>query len=87
MKAIDFEILRGVEANGLIIVPLERKPVRVATMLNEAAFVASGNMLLHNYTVFLEDQFHDWQWKDGKFRYYSRIAKKADVLIVYEMEE
>ncbi|WP_425953030.1 hypothetical protein [Ralstonia pseudosolanacearum] len=83
LKAIDFEILRGVEANGRISVPLARKPVRVATMLNESAF-NEDQFLIHNRTVFLEDHWHDWAWENGRFRYYTRVASKADVLIVYE---
>lgn len=86
MKAIDFEILRGVESNGLLRVPLKRQPVRVATMINEALFEESGHEMWHNRTVFLEDRYHDWDWSDGRLRYYSRVAEKADVLVVYEME-
>ena len=86
MKALDFEILRDVEANGLLTIDLPRKPVRVATMINEALFEQTGHTLQHQRTVFLEDKYHDWDWKDGKFRYYTRVAKRADVLIVYELQ-
>lgn len=86
MKALDFEILRNVEANGLITIDLPRKPVRVATLINEALFEQTDHMILHQRTVFLEDKFHDWDWEDGKFRYYTRVAKRADVLIVYELQ-
>lgn len=81
LKAIDFEILRGVKAGS--VVDLRRQPVRVATMINEAAF-ATDHYLVHHKTVFLEDRHHDWTWRDGKFRYYSRVADVADVLVVYE---
>lgn len=86
MKALDFEILRDVEANGLLTIDLPRKPVRVATMINEALFEQTGHTLQHQRTVFLEDKYHDWDWKDGKFRYYTRVAKRADVLVVYELQ-
>jgi hypothetical protein len=86
LKAKDFEILRGIKACGRTIIPLPRKPVRVATLLDENAF-NQHHLLVHHKTVFLEDQTHDWNWHDGQFRYYTRIAQEADVLIVYELEK
>lgn len=85
LRAVDFEILRGVEANGRIAIDMPRAPVRVATLLDEAAFM-DGNLLIHNRTVFLEDRVHDYLHQDGKFRYYTRIATKADVVVVYVEE-
>jgi hypothetical protein len=38
LKATEYEILRGVKASGLVQIPLERQPVRVATLLDEKAF-------------------------------------------------
>lgn len=29
---------------------------------------------------------HDWDWNNGQFRYYTRVAEVADVLIVYKVE-
>lgn len=86
LKAIDFEILRGMKANGLIRVPLERQPVHVATLLDEDAFNV-GFYLVHRKTVFLEDRFHDWDWSDGTLRYYTRVADVADVLVVYKIDD
>ena len=92
MYSTDHIILRDVLANGRINHRLARKPVRVATLINEAAFVEQGNQLVHNRTVFLEDRIHDWDYTPldhanpdgpGDFRYYTRVAEKADVLIVY----
>lgn len=28
----------------------------------------------HNLNAFLEDKTHDWNWKNGVLRYYSRVA-------------
>ncbi len=83
--AKDYEILRGVEANGRKFIPLPRKPVRVATVIDEELFRRLGGALVHNQTVFLEDRRHDWDWSAGKFRYYTRVAERADVLVVYEL--
>jgi hypothetical protein len=58
LKATDYEILRGVKANGLIRRPLERQPVRVATLLDEKAF-NEDRYLIHQRTVFLEDRVHN----------------------------
>lgn len=85
LRATRFVILRDVEANGLKSISLDEKPRRVATLINEKLF-NENHALTHNGTVFLEDQMHDWNWKDGKFRYYTRVAKIADVIIVYEEE-
>ncbi|MDF8363338.1 MULTISPECIES: hypothetical protein [Achromobacter] len=84
LVAVDYEILRGLSPSGRNAVPLERKPVRVATMLREDAFLASGGAMKHHATVFFEDESHDWRWDEGRFWYYTRIADKADVLVVYE---
>ena len=86
LKATDFQILRGVKASGLIQIPLERQPIRVATLMDEKAF-NEDHYLIHLKTVFLEDRMHDWEWRDGLFRYYTRVADVADVLVVYETEE
>lgn len=88
LKALKYDILRGVKAGGPA-VPLAEKPVRVATLINEASF-NEDQVLSHNYNVFLEDHIHDWNWDQrdgGRFRYYSRVAEVADVLIVYELDK
>lgn len=86
LKALRFEILRDVEANGLKKIPLAEKPVRVATMMDEAAF-NEDHLMIHNRTVFLEDWVSDWDFRDGEFRYYTRVAARADVLVVYEIDK
>lgn len=85
LKALRYEILRNVKASGLIKIPMAEMPVRVATLLDEAAFLEDQRMI-HNRTVFLEDRTHDWDHRDGEFRYYTRIAEVADVLVVYEID-
>ncbi|AQT06517.1 hypothetical protein [Acetobacter persici] len=87
LRAIDYEILRDVPVNGRVSTPLARCPARVCTILNEKRLVESGNLLVHNQTVFLEDKVHDWNWTDGKFRFYTRVAEGvADVLVAYAVE-
>jgi hypothetical protein len=42
---------------------------------------------LHNQNAFLEDQLHDWNWANGKLRYYSRVAlDKVWILVEYAVE-
>lgn len=82
--ATKFEILRNIKADGKISIALERKPLRVATLVDENAFNETGHAVIHHTTVFLEDFGHDWYWENGKFRYFTRVAHEADVLIVYE---
>lgn len=81
--ATEFEILRDLVPSGRESMQLDRKPHRVATLINEKEFVDSGHQIIHNRTVFLEDYVHDWDWSKGRFRYYTRVADKADVLIIY----
>lgn len=87
MKALRYKILRGIEANGRKSVPLDEKPIRVATIINEKDFLERDGEMLHNKNMFMEDRFHDWDWHDGKFSYYTRVAEKADVLVVYELSK
>jgi hypothetical protein len=86
MRAIRYEIIRDWPVSGLVGKPVADKPLKVATMMNDEAFLATGCELIHNQTVFLEDQFSDWQWKEGQLYYYSRVCEVGDVLLVYEME-
>lgn len=84
--AVEFEILRGIRP-GRDVHLLPREPLQVATLLNEQLFTETGHSLSHRRTVFLEDRMHDWNWRDGRFRYYSRVANQADVLVVYSEAE
>lgn len=64
--------------------------MRVAVLLDEAKFKDTGYALHHHQTVFLDERGHDWDWRDGKFHYYSHavgLDDKVDVLVVYEDEE
>lgn len=83
MHATDFIILRNVTSNSRITRDVARKPAMVATLIDEEKFVASGHRLTHLDTVFFEDFLHDWHWEDGKFRYTSRVADDADIVLVY----
>lgn len=86
LHAKRYEILRDVEANGRLSLPLAEKPVRVATLIDEAAFLGQDGLMQHNATVFFEDQFSDWQWRNGRFSYYSRVQTRGDVVVVYELD-
>lgn len=87
MRALKYEILRGLIASGTKVVDVPVKPLRVATLVNEKLFLESGGAMVHNETVFFEEYLHDWNWNDGKFRYYTRVAAQADVLLVYELDK
>ena len=55
MRALRYEILRGVEANGRKQIDMPERPVRVATLLDEARFL-ENHELIHNHTVFIEER-------------------------------
>lgn len=92
LKALRFDILRNVQVGTRHPVPLAEKPVRVALLLNEAAFMAE-QLMVHHQTVFLDDRHHDWDWSDasgaGHFRYFSHAAgpgEVVDVVVAYEVD-
>lgn len=86
IKAVRFEILRGIESDSRARHPVSGVPVRVATLMDEAAFTAD-QILRHHRSVFLEDKLHDWDYRDGMLRYYARTEGRVDVLVVYEIQE
>lgn len=86
LKALDYAILRGVTASTRIQIPLEREPVYVCALLDEEAFNRDQH-LTHRENVFIDDHVHDWNWRDGKFRYYARAGEVRDIVVVYAAEE
>lgn len=86
LKAIRFEILRDVVTNGRISLPLAEEPKRVVSLLDEAEF-NKDQYLIHHRTCFFEDRGHDWNWSEGKFRFYTRIRERGDVIVIYEEAE
>lgn len=62
LKALKYEILRDVKAGGPA-VQLAVRPIRVATIINEASF-NEDQVLTHAKNVFLEDYVHDWNWDE-----------------------
>lgn len=85
--ATDYLILRGITANGRLSHDVDRQPIRVVTLIDEAAFLAKGNAMIHHKTVFFEDRMHDWDWSAGKFRYYTSAEDLADVVLIYAEKE
>lgn len=85
-KAVDYEILRNVSSHCRAKIALARKPIMVCTLMDEAEF-QKDKLLIHLKTVFFEDYIHDWNWENRIFRYYSRLADKSDVVVVYATEE
>jgi len=82
MLPADYEILRGV-VNGSSM-PLARCPRQVWTLMNEEKLHKIG--LVHWHSAFLEDKMHDWDWRDGQFRFYAHsgeVGEAHDLVIVY----
>ena len=72
----DYEILRGV-VNGAAFVSLQRCPKKVWTLLDEEKLKRIG--VVHWHSAFLEDRMHDWDWKDGQFRFYGHSGEKGEI--------
>ena len=94
MYSTEHRILRQIPASAQVAHRLERRPARVATLIDEAEFIAKGHWLKHNQTVFFEDSIHDWNYVPvdkqqpngpGDFYYYTRVAQQADVVLVFSV--
>lgn len=82
LKAVDFQILRGLTPHGRVRVPLARQPQYVASLFSESLF--HGNQLLTvEGGVRLEDPLHDWSWRQGELRYFARVEGPTDVVVVF----
>lgn len=80
-----YEILRQVMNNSLGTIPMPERPKQVWTIISEQRFEEIG--LKHNDSAFIEDSMHDWDWRDGEFRFYPHSTARGDrvdVIIVYE---
>lgn len=80
-----FEIMRQVENSYRTQVPMVEKPEQVWTLLDEGEFLKIG--LKRHRSAFIESALHDWEWRDGVFRFYghsSDLGDKPDLVIVYE---
>lgn len=87
----DFEVMRDVMPNGLVALPCPRgKPLRVLTLLDEQDF-AKERCPIHHRNVFYEDHIHDWDYRDGKLYYYSRVRTHSEhgnaIVLVYGTED
>lgn len=72
-------------ANPLPLPPDGRKVERIWTVIDREKLDAMGPV--HNVSAFLEDYVHDYQYQDGKLRYYSRVVevdKPVDIVLDYE---
>lgn len=59
---------------------LEKQPRRVWTVLTTFEQDKPPTLPfypVHNQTAFLEDWVHDWNWDNGKFRYYTRVMDRS----------
>lgn len=85
--AVDYVILRDVKT-GQTPYPVDRKPKRVVSLLDEEKFKQFNGLMTHNDTVFFEERFHDWSFTEteggGLLRVYTRIRMEGDVVVVFE---
>jgi hypothetical protein len=78
--------LRGLTPSGTKPIELAEEPIRICTLIDENAF-NEDHLLIHHKTVYLEDRMHDWNWQNGKLRYYARMGGARDVVAIYEEQE
>jgi len=59
-------------------VDLPEKPSRVWTLFRHTDENEPPELPIvpsHFHNAFLEDYVHDWKWRNGKFRYFSRVTE------------
>lgn len=64
---------------------VKNKPFRVWTLLNENHFKQFGPIHLKN--AFLEDRFHDWDWKSNVLHFYGHSGnpgEKHNLILEYK---
>lgn len=62
-------------------ISLKEKPDRVWTLIDQQ-FHQVPIQLVHNGNAFLEDEVHDWIYRNGVLRYYSRVVEKGHPCLV-----
>ncbi len=63
------------------------KPTRVWTILDDAK-PTLPMVPVHNVNAFLEDFMHDWNWRNAKLRYSSRVTEGNNwILCEWESNE
>ena len=86
-----YDLMIGQQQRNTISVP--KKPDRVWTLFRPPeGWPEEGPRLpivpVHHHNAFLEDYVHDWNWRDGIMRYYSRVTiGRVWLLLEYKTEE
>lgn len=84
LQATDYLILRNARCGPQTLIELDRQPQWVCTLLSESRFVEFGQAVIHGSTVMIEDQGHDWNWRDGHLRFFARADEtQVDLLVVF----
>jgi hypothetical protein len=79
--ATEYLIIRGVVRGKPV--PLDREPTRVVTLLNEQKFLELKGELIHHDTVFFEDKFHDWFYRNGFLKYSGCVNSEISIVAIY----
>lgn len=67
-------------------VELDAAPTRVWTAIPTDVKPPLPKKMRHHDNGFLEDRIHDWNWSNGKLRFYSRVTD-GDCWLVLEYED
>jgi hypothetical protein len=91
-RAVRYEILRGVSPTSLEPTQVQPSdiPVRVAALLDEKRLLETDGLMEHLRSVFIEDAFHDWMMRGGRFYYFGHAMGPEDVgdiVVVFELDD
>lgn len=82
----------GVVTHGYLVyvtesrlVEVKERPSRVWTMYRdpEDYEYEMPQCFIHKKNAFLEDETHDWCWKAGKLRYFSKVVSRTEPVWIY----
>ena len=60
------------------------KPVKLLTAIPPLIEpIAVPEVLKHHENAFIEDETHDWAWRDGRLRYYSRCVENDEAAWIF----
>ena len=71
--------------------PVQKRPERVALLIDEKRFVEGLGIAQHRETIFILDRMHDWEYseKHNAIRVFGTIDPDSplDIVVAYEIEE
>lgn len=83
---VEWEANKGLPSGGRFkVADLASRPTRIWTLVREQDRRRPPALPIapeHGVNAFMEDEIHDWSWKAGKLRFFSRVADRSVWLLL-----